>query len=372
MNVYIAAASDMEHPDRRQRWGDYWFKDSLGKAIGGLGHTLTENALEAEVVINCHGAAVQRLPEWTFNILWIIGHPDAVTAEQCLEYDAVFAESAEFAAHIGAQHLPGASDMVPMDLPKIHGAVFVGNYRPGRVLDPRAEPLEVWGEGWRDLGDAWQGTEYPHGQLNELYASSRVLLNDTHADMAKWGMHNPRYYDIMAVQGEKVPTFAECAKVLMGCMPERRMLDLGCGKKARPGMVGIDKSPTGRGPGVMLYDLEMGLPKDGYTYQTRVIVADNILEHITNLIPLLNDCHRSLEAFRGRMHIRVPNAKNAVAAFADPTHVRAFVPETFDYFDISNARWQEYGKGYGIQPWRIVYRREAGRFIDVMMRPAHE
>ena len=129
-------------------------------------------------------------------------------------------------------------------------------------------------------------------------------------------------------------------------------------------MLGMDKQGGAR---IIQQDLEQGLPP---LPRVSVIVTDNLLEHITNLIPLLNDCHRALLP-HGRMHIRVPNAeRGATVAWADPTHKRAFVSETFDYFDVSNPRWQEYGQTYGILPWRIVYAREVERFIDVMMRPA--
>jgi SAM-dependent methyltransferase len=384
MNVYIVAASDAEaDPERRKRWGDYWFKESLGQAIKALGHSITENALEAEVVINCHGAAVQHLPEWTYNILWVIGHPDAVTPQGCWEYDAVFAESYKFAEHlrgqgIDAKHLPGASDMVPMDVEQTFDAIFVGNWRPGRTLDvPEDMELNVWGEGWREhlkRPNSTYGEYYPHDHLNELYAKARVLPNDTHADMQKWGMNNPRHYDILAVRGEQVPTFAECAAVLMDAVPtERVMLDLGCGEKPRPGMIGVDKRGGAR---VAEEDLESGLPFFVRPKRSHVIVADNLLEHIKNLIPLLNDCHQALLP-NGRMHIRVPNAeRGATVAWADPTHVRAWVPDTFDYFNADHQRWQQYGQGYGIRPWHIVYCRAyppghpLERFIDVLMRPA--
>ena len=132
-------------------------------------------------------------------------------------------------------------------------------------------------------------------------------------------------------------------------------------------MTGIDLQA---GEGIIVHDLETGLSDKGCWPFADVIVADNILEHINNHIRLLNDCHEALLP-AGRMHIRVPNGKDPVTAWADPTHVRAWVPDTFDYFDVAHQRWQEYGKGYGILPWRIVYRREVERFIDVMMRPAN-
>jgi len=197
-------------------------------------------------------------------------------------------------------------------------------------------------------------------------------VNQTYPDMERWGFHNPRFYDIAAVRGERVPTFDECAAAIMAGVPtERDMLDLGGAPKPRRGMLALDLQP---GPGVMVWDLEGGLP---FNAEVSVIVADNLLEHIDNLIPLMNDCHTSLtwrlegkDSTAGRMHIVVPNAKDPVAAWADPTHKRAFVSDTFTYFDASHERWAQYGKGYGIKPWKVVYVREEGRFVRAMLRPA--
>jgi hypothetical protein len=340
-----------------------------------MGHTVTGDVANADVLINCHGCGIERLPEHTFNVLWIIGHPDRITPAECQQYDAVYSESARFAEHLRGQgvactHLPGASDFVPMpDAPKTHGAVFVGNWRPGRTLDAGERVLSVWGEGWDGKlpeGAWWQGLYFPHGQLNALYAGAEVLPNDHHADMERWGFHNPRHYDTLAVRGEEVPTFEECAGHIMDPIPEERvMLDLGCGQAPRRGFIGLDKIG---GVGVKAWDLEAGLPPD--IFGARVIIADNIFEHITNLIPLLNDCHTALLALRGRLHVTVPNAlASPEAAFSDPTHVRCFTPQTFDYFNGEHPRWQEYGQQYGILPWRVVYVRQRERFIEAMLRP---
>ena len=384
MNVYIVAASDAEQDEKRKlRWGDYWFKDSLAKALVALGHTVSADPGECDVLINCHGSGIENLPVHTWNVLWVIGHPDRVTANECMQYDAVYSESDRFAVHLRRRSidcgwLPGASDFVPMDLPKALGRVFVGNNRQGRTggalrdciaeLNGDYTGLAVWGEGWDKLpAGVWQGPDMPHESLNSLYAQAGELLNDTHADMEHWGMHNPRYYDILATRGERVPTFAECAgRIMAGVPAERTMLDLGCGSKVRRGFIGVDKAG---GKDVMQADLdEGGLP---FGPGISVIAADNLLEHIHNFIPLMNDCHDALLP-AGRMHITVPNAaKSLDAAFSDPTHVRAFTPATFDYFNGEHARWAEYGKSYGILPWRVLYARERdGRFIDVMLRPA--
>jgi len=374
VNVYIAALSDMEQDaERKLRWGDYWFKDSLGKALEAQGHTVVGDVLDADVLINLHGGRIQQLPEWTWNVLWIIGHPDAVTEQECDEYDAVYSESEMFAEHIAGAwgipcvHLPGASDFEPLGLLVEHNGVFVGNWRPGRALDWSAKDgsLEIWGEGWQGHlpeGATWMGTEYPHEHLNRLYGLSSRPINQTYPDMERWGFHNPRHYDIAAVRGEQVPTFADCAAAIMAGVPEHRMmLDLGGAPRPRRGMVGVDLQG---GPDIVVHNLEDGLPIHG----ADVIVADNVLEHIEHLIPLMNDCHEALLP-GGRMHVVVPNAQNPDDAWADPTHKRAFVPGTFAYFDGRQPRWQQYGYGYGILPWRIVSLTQDGRFIRVTMRP---
>jgi len=375
VNVYVVAASDAEgDAARRLRWGDYWFKEGLSRAIVAIGHTVVSNVSEADVLINCHGMGVQMLPVHTYNVLWVIGHPARLSEGELMQYDAVYSESEEYAAHVrslgvACEHLPGATDFVPMGKGDVPQSVFVGNWREGRTLPEAHYPLHVWGEGWQGHlpdGATWEGVYLPHEELNALYGDSAEVLNETHADMVRWGTHNPRYYDVLAARGEAVPTFADCAATIMARVPEQRvMLDLGCGKRVRRGFVGID---TAGGGDVIRANLETGLAFDD---PVDVIVADNLLEHLHRIIPLLNDCHEALLP-RGRMHITVPNVlASPEAAFSDPTHVRYFTPATWDYFDIGNARWREYGTQYGILPWRVVYVRERdGRFLDVMMRPA--
>lgn len=380
MNVYIVAASDAERdPERRLRWGDYWFKDSLGKAITALGHTVTESVADADVLVNCHGMGLKALPLHTYNVLWIIGHPARITPAECDQYDAVYCESERFTAHlreqgVACEWLPGASDFVAMpDANTYPGRVFVGNARNGSrpcidALNGDYSNVQVWGEGWDRLPEGvWQGTYYPHEHLNRLYAQAAEVLNDEHADMAEWGFHNPRHYDVLATRGEKVPTFAECAQKIAQRARRQYGYDLGCGDTPRRNMIGFDLRGD-ENNNVVAKDLENGLwggPVD-------VIVADNLLEHIHNLIPLLNDCHAAL-APTGRMHVTVPNVlASPEAAWSDPTHVRAFTPATWDYFNGAHPRWQEYGRQYGILPWRVVYIRERDRFLDVMLRPVGE
>lgn len=374
MKVYIVAASDAEKdPERRLRWGDHWFKEGVGKAVVMLGHEVTENAVDADVLIHLHGMPIERLPDWTFNILWVHSHPE--TVGDARRYDRVYSESAKFAEKIGGTHLPGASDMVPMDVPKTHYAVFVGNARNGSrpcitdYLGGRSDGagLEVWGEGWEKLPPGiWKGVYYPHENLNALYAANEWVLSDSHPDMDEWDFVNPRVWDRMAVSGMRippVPTFLDVARTMLDGVRWSVKLDLGCGSHKRAGFIGIDKCAL---PGVdHVRDVREKMPfKD---VSVDYIVADNIMEHIgAHFVRVMNDCHRMLRP-GGRMLVVTPGT-HTPAAWSDPTHVRFFTPETWDYFDGANERHKDYGASYGIKPWEVLEVRTRERFVEASLR----
>ncbi|HYR81884.1 MAG TPA: methyltransferase domain-containing protein [Thermoplasmata archaeon] len=64
------------------------------------------------------------------------------------------------------------------------------------------------------------------------------------------------------------------------------------------------------------------------------VKAHHVLEHLHNLIGVMEEVHRVLEA-DGTFRITVPYYRHE-GAFADPTHVRFFTEHTFDYFSPVN------------------------------------
>lgn len=104
-------------------------------------------------------------------------------------------------------------------------------------------------------------------------------------------------------------------------------LDLGCGSRKQDSRaIGIDRHPY---PGVsVVADLERSLPLADSTVDR--IFAVHILEHVQNLLGLMNEVHRVLKP-RGVLHVIVPNM-SCTNAVADPTHVRLFHLQTFKYF----------------------------------------
>src|SRR3990167_5130578 len=117
-------------------------------------------------------------------------------------------------------------------------------------------------------------------------------------------------------------------------------LDLGCGKNKKEEFLGVDvSSNSNRDIGA---DFESPLPFASASIH--FIWCAQTLEHIRNLIPFMNECHRIL-GHNGIMWTGVPRFPEPESVI-DPTHVRFFVPGTFDYFVGGSDKFD-----YGIRPW---------------------
>jgi SAM-dependent methyltransferase len=105
-------------------------------------------------------------------------------------------------------------------------------------------------------------------------------------------------------------------------------INLGCGHLNREeGETGIDNNPDCK-PDI-LWDLN-NTPYPIEDDNVDLIKAVHVLEHVVNIVGVMNDCYRILR-HGGEMLIRVPLFPT-LGSLADPTHVRYFIPKTFDYF----------------------------------------
>src|SRR4030042_628845 len=85
------------------------------------------------------------------------------------------------------------------------------------------------------------------------------------------------------------------------------------------------------------------------------IVASQVLEHIVNFIPLMNELHRILKK-DGILEVWVPYVRDYDHAFGDPTHVKYFDIKTFKYFDpIHRQRNIVYTPYFDVTVERIRY-----------------
>jgi len=104
-------------------------------------------------------------------------------------------------------------------------------------------------------------------------------------------------------------------------------LNLGCGVHKLEGYINIDISSKCK-PDVVC-DINKGLTFKNESIQE--IKASHILEHIDDLIFVMNECWRVLKV-GGILNIEVPNGEYSEWALRDPTHKRAIFKDTFLYF----------------------------------------
>lgn len=135
-------------------------------------------------------------------------------------------------------------------------------------------------------------------------------------------------------------------------------LNLGCGDHIEEGYVNIDIAAE--------CDLQLDLEKAKLPFDNESvdrIYAGQVMEHINNFIPLMNECHRvlkktgHLQGEAGKLIIEVP-CYPAPECFSDPTHVRTFTQKSFEYFDKRSNLWKRHE--YGIEPWSMISQKLQG------------
>ena len=105
------------------------------------------------------------------------------------------------------------------------------------------------------------------------------------------------------------------------------MLDVGCGMRKRAGAVGIDVNP--RSQADVIHDLS----KFPYPFSDNYfdeIVCDNVLEHLDDIVAVMEEMHR-IGKQNALVRIIVPFFAHRNAN-TDPTHRHFFGVHSFDYF----------------------------------------
>ena len=214
--------------DLMPQWGDTHFASALASALTTLGmptkvHILPEWDLQAnqsvDVVIHIRGLTNYTPKPSNLNVLWLVSHPSDVTRSECEKYDLVLVASRMYAERLAEQisvpvvFMPQATDhrrFQPVDPRKDlqTDLLFLGNSR--NQLRPAVEwavardlPLTVYGGGWdgRIPARYLKADLFPNEQLANLYASSKVVLNDHWPDMRDNGFVSNRIFDVLASGG---------------------------------------------------------------------------------------------------------------------------------------------------------------------------
>jgi spore maturation protein CgeB len=215
VTIRIKAPSDTD--PNRYMWGDHWVKYELGKAFVRLGLTLVEN--DPDVLLHLFGSPVKNppLPEHTYNLVWLYSHPDLVTPHNLMYFDKIFCASELFIPKLQAMGYSNVESMIastsktPSKVPLKHDIIFLGNARSSRsdgrgvVRDIRetTHNFKVWGNLWEGLlpDKHYGGVYWDYRNLEELYASARITMNDHHPDMAREGFVSNKMFDILASGG---------------------------------------------------------------------------------------------------------------------------------------------------------------------------
>ena len=162
----------------------------------------------------------------------------------------------------------------------------------------------------------------------------------------------PRYFANMRFAMDRLPKTKEPPKMTLEATPEAlaapgtravpKVLHLGSGKDFRDDWLNVDVDATWSPDAVL--DLSRNpVGSEGIMIETRrfgplvlrqgmfdAVVANDVLEHVPDLVSLMTNCLALLE-IGGRFEIGVPYDL-ALGAWQDPTHVRAFNERSWLYY----------------------------------------
>ena len=204
-------------------WGDTHFAQGLAAALRRRGQYVVIDAFDArarptsyldDVSIVVRGPYRIDPPTNGISLEWIISHPDQITRDELLRFDAVFAASERWPEKIRRQWgidvatLLEATDVDlfhPRGLPRTDDIVFVGTARgiprPSVVEPLRAGvPVKVYGPDWRPFiaASAIEATSLPNSDLSARYETASIVLNDQWPAMRREGFIAMRPFDVVA------------------------------------------------------------------------------------------------------------------------------------------------------------------------------
>lgn len=212
-----------------EAWGDTHFARGLADALRRRGQEVVIDAYAArhrptraldDVVLALRGPEPLEPQADAVSLLWVISHPDEITASDLDGFHAVFAASASWAdkssAAWGRRIIPllqctDTRRFRPRGTPRSDRFVFVGTARgiarPSVVEPVRAGlPVDVYGPDWRGYipSAAIRASGVPNAELPHLYEGARAVLNDHWPAMQRHGFVSNRLFDVVAAGGRAV------------------------------------------------------------------------------------------------------------------------------------------------------------------------
>jgi predicted SAM-dependent methyltransferase len=116
-----------------------------------------------------------------------------------------------------------------------------------------------------------------------------------------------------------------------------KILDLGCGKKKRPGTIGVDYSD--RHDADVIHDLNV-FPYPFEDNSIDQVYLDNVIEHLNDPMRVMEEVHRICKV-GAQVKVIVPYFRS-LYAFTDPTHKHFFAVDSFAFYDPDHIICQRY------------------------------
>ena len=233
------------------RWGDVHFAGSLAAALRELGHDVVIDRRVPyrgqavavpprpttqldDVVLVLRGLQAHQAQPDAVNLMWVISHPELVTAEEARGFHRVFAASTGWAKRFGdeagvqiepllqatdpARFNPGVPPAEPGD-----DVLFVGNsrmvYRPVvKHLVEAGIDVAVYGGQWEQFlpPAAIRARRLPNEEVAAHYKAAGVVLNDHWDDMREQGFVSNRLFDAAACGARVISDYVEGVHDLFG------------------------------------------------------------------------------------------------------------------------------------------------------------
>ena len=228
---------------RGEQWGDWHFAQSLAAALRRCGQDAVVDLREAvdrgtgyldDVRLVIRGLDRVLAVPGQLNLMWVISHPDQVTADELRGYDRVFAAGERWARDAGARwavpiepmlQCTDATLFVPTAAAPDSGdaVLFVGNsrniYRSAvRAAVDAGVDLAVYGSMWDQYLEPRmvRSSAVPNSALPAMYRGAGVVLNDHWDDMRREGFWSNRLFDVAAAGGRVLSDHIEGTTTVFG------------------------------------------------------------------------------------------------------------------------------------------------------------